>query len=149
NYDPATGIWTVGTLAAGATETLTITVLVTSPNPQANTATVSHSDQFDPNPGNNTGTASTNPQQADLALTKSVSDATPNVGDTVTFTIVLSDTGPDPATNVRVTDLLPAGLAFVAATPSQGTYSSTTGLWTVGTVTTMAAQSLQIQARVV
>src|SRR5205823_4040382 len=88
-------------------------------------------------------------QQADLVVTKAVNSATPNVGDTITFTINLSDNGPNSATNVQLTDLLPAGLTFVSATPSQGSYLSGTGVWTVGTVTTTTAQSLQIQARVV
>jgi hypothetical protein len=35
-----------------------------------------------------------------------------------------------------------------ALTPSQGTYSTTSGVWTVGTVTTTNPQTLQIQARV-
>ena len=34
----------------------------------------------------------------------------------------LTNNGPDAATGVQVTDLLPAGLTFVTATPSQGTY---------------------------
>src|SRR5262249_46765537 len=123
-YDPATRTWTVGTVAVGATQTLTITARVTSPNPQANTASVSHADQFDQDTGNNSDAASVNPQEADLALTKTVSDPTPNVGDTVTFTVTLSDTGPSNATNVSVTDLLPAGLNFVAANPSRGTYTT-------------------------
>jgi uncharacterized repeat protein (TIGR01451 family) len=59
---------------------------------------------------------------ADLALAKSVNDPIPNVGDTVTFTVTLTDLGPDAATTVRVTDLLPTGLTFVSVTPSQGTY---------------------------
>ena len=38
---------------------------------------------------------------ADLALTKTVSDATPNVGDQITFTVTLvNNLGPDSATNV-------------------------------------------------
>src|SRR5262245_27953876 len=79
-----------------------------------------HSDQPDPNPSNNSSSAAETPQQADLALTKPVSNPMPNVGDTITYTITLSDLGPDPATNVTVTDLLPTGLTFVSATPSQG-----------------------------
>ena len=47
------------------------------------------------------------PQQADLALTKTVSNPTPNVGDTITFTVTLTNNGPDTATNVQVTDLCP------------------------------------------
>ena len=56
------------------------------------------------------------------------------MGDTITYTVTLIDDGPDAATGVTVTDLLPAGLTFVSATPSQGTYDPATGLWTVGTV---------------
>jgi uncharacterized repeat protein (TIGR01451 family) len=86
--------------------------------------------------------------QADLGLTKTVSNASPNVGDTITFTVTLQNSGPASATGVTVTDLLPPGLTFVSATPSQGTYSSGTGAWTVGTVTTVTPQTLAIQAMV-
>jgi uncharacterized repeat protein (TIGR01451 family) len=92
-------------------------------------------------------TAGTDP--ADLAVTKTVSDATPNVGEQVTFTVMLTNNGPDPANGVGVTDLLPAGLTFVSASPSQGTYDSTAGLWTVGTVAVGTPQTLQLQATVV
>src|SRR5262249_40643103 len=89
------------------------------------------------------------PQQADLRVIKTVSDATPNVGDPITFTVTLSNSGPDPATNVQVTDLLPAGLTFVSATPSQGSYSNTSGVSHVGTVTQPTPLTLQLQATVV
>ena len=46
----------------------------------------------------------------------------------------MTNDGPDAATGVQVTDLLPAGLTFVSrATASQGTYDDVTGVWTVGT----------------
>jgi len=85
--------------------------------------------------------------QVDLSITKMVSDATPNVGDTITFTIALTNSSGNPATNVTVQHLLPAGLAFVSATPSQGTYNNISGVWTVGTVN--SAAQLLIQATVV
>ena len=88
------------------------------------------------------------PQQADLALSKVVDNPTPSVGDTITFTVTLADQGPDAATNVVVTDLLPAGLVFVSATPSQGSYDGATGVWSVGTVTPATPQTLTITARV-
>src|SRR5207249_761257 len=76
------------------------------------------------------------------------SNAAPNVGQTVTFTLVLSNAGPNAATNVAVTDLLPAGLAFVSANPGQGSYDAATGVWTVGTVASGGVATLQITARV-
>src|SRR5205085_378849 len=56
-YDPATGLWAVGTVPAGAAPGLVVTALVAGPAPQANVAAVAHADQFDPDPGNNTGVA--------------------------------------------------------------------------------------------
>ncbi len=145
-YDPATGVWTVGTVADGSSAILTIQAMVASPDPTTNTATITHSDQFDPNPGNNTASTVVTPQQADLALTKSVNLATPNVGDVITFTVTLTDNGPDAASNVQVADLLPSGLIFVEDVPSQGTYDAASATWAVGTVTTAAPQTLIIRA---
>ena len=148
SFNPATRTWTVGSVAVGVTQTLTITALVTSPNPQTNTASISHADQFDPNPNNNSDTASITPQQADLELTKFVSNPTPNVGDTVTFTVGLTNNGPNNATGVQVTDQLPAGLTFVSYVASQGTYTSSTGLWVVGALANTASATLTITALV-
>ncbi len=149
SYNNGTGVWTIGTMFRDAAAALTVSAKVVSPNAQTDTASIKHSDQFDPNTGNNSASATETPAQADLALTKAVISATPDVGDTVTFTVTLTDKGPDPATNVEVNDLLPAGLSFVSATPSQGAYDSVSGAWVVGTVTTTTPQTLQIMARVV
>src|SRR5262249_48516242 len=73
----------------------------------------------------------------------------PNVGDTVTFTVTLTDNGPSDATGVRVTDLLPGGLNLVTASPSQGSYDPATGFWAGGTVAKGAQATLTLQARVV
>src|SRR5262249_43557479 len=105
-------------------------------------------DQFDPDPGNNTAAATETPQKADLQITKAVSNPTPNVGDTITFTITLRNAGPDAATSVTVRDVLPSSVAFVSAAASQGSYSSTSGIWTVGTVNPGAPQTLTITAQV-
>src|SRR6476469_4202571 len=86
---------------------------------------------------------------ANMAVAKSVDNPVPNVGDTVTFTVTVTDGGPDTATGVSVQDTLPAGLSFVSATPSQGAYNPSTGTWAVGTVTTSTPQTLQIRARVI
>ena len=151
-YDSGSGDWTVGDVASGASMTLTIVALVLSPTsgaalPQTNTATATSS-TTDPNPGNNTDSATETPLQADLAVFKIVSDDTPNVGDTIEFAIGVANYGPDTATEVVVTDLLPAGVTFVSYQASQGTYVSGTGIWTVGTVTTADFPVLIITATV-
>ena len=63
---------------------------------QTNTANITGADQFDPNAGNNSASATETPQQADLALSKTVSNPTPNVGDQITFTVTLTDRAPTP-----------------------------------------------------
>jgi uncharacterized repeat protein (TIGR01451 family) len=56
-FDPTTGVWSVGTLAAGATATLTVTSRVEVLGPITNTAHAA-ADQFDPDLSNNSSTAS-------------------------------------------------------------------------------------------
>ena len=65
-------------------------------------------------------------EQADLSLTKTVNEAAPSVGQNVTFTVTLTNSGPSSATGVTITDQLPAGISFVSAAPSQGTYCDET-----------------------
>ena len=110
SYDPASGLWDVGAVTAGASQTLLVGATVVSPKRQKNKAKISHADQVDPHKSNNSASATETPQQADLGLAKTVSNRTPNVGDMVAFTITLSNKGPDTATNVQVSDPLPAGL---------------------------------------
>ena len=53
--------------------------------------------------------AQVTPQLADVSLIKEVSEATPNVGDVITFTISVTNDGPNDATNVSVADIIPNG----------------------------------------
>jgi uncharacterized repeat protein (TIGR01451 family) len=64
---------------------------------------------------------------ADLALTKSDSPDPVVSGNNLTYTILVTNGGTTPATNVVVTDTLPSGVDFVSATGSQGTPCTRTG----------------------
>src|SRR5204863_119375 len=85
---------------------------------------------------------------ADLQVAKTVDRPTPNEGETVTYGVTVKNNGPDGASNVKLTDLLPAGLTYVSSTPSQGSYVSGTGVWTVGTLANAATATLTLNATV-
>jgi len=59
-------------------------------------------------------------------------DSTPAEGDTVSFDIEVTNNGTALATNVSLTDSLPAGLTFVSSSVTQGSYNATTGLFSIG-----------------
>jgi len=68
-------------------------------------------------------------EMADLRVTKEVTATTTpvDVGQRITYTVVVTNAGPDPATGVTLTDTLPAELAFVSAQASQGSCSPSDG----------------------
>ena len=147
SYVPATGDWTVGALDAGQSATLTLVATLVVSGAVTNFATITAADQPDPDASNDSAAVEVNGlPAADIAVTKTVDNATPAVGTTVTFTVRATNRGPTGATGVVVTDALPAGLTLVSATPSQGTY--TAPAWTVGALAADASATLVIVATV-
>ncbi|MCP3996903.1 MAG: DUF11 domain-containing protein, partial [bacterium] len=117
SYNDGSGVWTLGSLAAGASATLDITATVdagTSLSTITNTASVSGSDQPDPNGSNNSSSTDITIPVAGLEVTK-VSDATGPVGagDTLTYTVTIENTGSMSFTDLVVDDPLPAATAYV------------------------------------
>lgn len=82
----------------------------------------------------------------DLRVTKSAGAGTILVGANVTFTITATNLGPNPASTLVVTDALPAGLAYVSHSTTAGTYSPTSGLWTLASLAVGASQTLTLTA---
>lgn len=81
----------------------------------------------------------------DLAVSKTVDDSTPKEGDNVIYTLTVSNNGPDNATNVSVTDVLPPGVTYVS---DDGSYNSGTGVWTIGSLNNGSTATLNITASV-
>lgn len=81
----------------------------------------------------------------DLSLSKTVSNASPNSGSAISYTLTLANNTPQAMTvsGITVRDVLPAGFTFGSASGT-GTYNNTTGIWTVGTVAAGATASLTI-----
>lgn len=140
--------WTVGALDPGATATIFVIVRIDTQGTKDNLATVSSATVEDPDLTNNTSEASfsASPQQLDIAVTKSVDDASPALGSNVTFTVTATNNGPSDATNLVLGDALPAGLTFVSADPSAN-YDTGTGLWTVGSLASGGQATLTVVAR--
>ena len=153
-YDPVIGLWTIGTLASGTTATITISATVDvgeGGNTITNITTAATGDQPDPSTvGDDLVETGVINDAADLVTVKTLAsgDATPAEGDTVVFQIEVTNGGAAQATNVSLTDALPAGLTYVSDTSAGGTYDPTTGLWTIGTLDVGDTATITISATV-
>jgi uncharacterized repeat protein (TIGR01451 family) len=112
--------------------------------PICNTASAGIADcPFDP-----ADTVCANGIGADLDILKVVNDKSPCQGGEITYVVTVSNPSTVSATGIEVTDLLPSGLTYVSSSTSQGTYSSTTGLWTVGSLNPSTNATLILTASV-
>jgi uncharacterized repeat protein (TIGR01451 family) len=125
----------------GTSATFTLVVKVNAATPNGtnvmNTASATAS-TADPNPANNAATATTSvaaaTSGADVSVTKSGSAAVSS-GGTITYTIVVANAGPNAASNVVLTDALPANTTFVSLTPPSGWTVTTPSVGGSGTIT--------------
>jgi uncharacterized repeat protein (TIGR01451 family) len=113
----------IGSFPVGSSTTFTVVAAVGGAVPSGtvitDTATVTAS-TIDPNPSNNFATVTTivaASGQADLGVTKT---GTPNpvlAGNNITYTIVVTNSGPATSPNVTLTDTLPGNTTVVSITP--------------------------------
>ncbi|HEX7914897.1 DUF11 domain-containing protein [Rudaea sp.] len=117
---------TIASLAAGASATFTLIGHV--PNGTSagtiytNVAAVTSDN--DPNSENDSSATTTTVSSADVAVTKSGPASAIAGGPSISYTISLSNNGPDAATQARFTDALPAGLTFVSLVQNTGPAAS-------------------------
>lgn len=150
-YNKNTGIWEVPPLAGGGSATLLITTSVrngTNGHSIPNTATITAASLPDPVSGNNSASLTITVGGADLAVTKTVDDPTPAAGNSITYTIGLTNTGGNAATGIQVTDLLPSGVSYASSSATQGSYADATGIWTIVALANGATSTLTITATV-
>ncbi|MEG1703138.1 MAG: DUF3794 domain-containing protein, partial [Niameybacter sp.] len=109
----------IGTLGIGETKVVTFQAKVISadPRPIVNTATGSFEYTLPGRPMQ-VGTTTSNPYTlqitvVSLKLVKTADEATVSLGDTVTYTVMLTNTGEVPVSGVVFTDQLPAQMNFV------------------------------------
>jgi len=139
--------WNVGTLEANSSASITIVARVnagTSGESIINSVSNTQ-DQTDKNIDSDDNSETINVQNSsytDIVLTKNVDVTSPKEGDNITFTITATNIGSVQATNLVVSDNLPAGLSLVSVTPSRGTWSAPN--WNIGTLERNSTVSLII-----
>jgi uncharacterized repeat protein (TIGR01451 family) len=150
NYNPQTGIWTIDYLASGETRVLTIITKINTTGMVIVNNVTAESGVYDPDMSNNKASNNTTVVKetlADLVISKVVSDANPHKGDTITWTITVTNNGPDGAKDVTVTDKLPSGLVYVEDS-GKGAYNPSNGVWTIGDLENGKSVSLVITTKV-
>lgn len=149
-------IFDIGNLANGASATLTViaNVFADFRNDLLNTAVISTTEAGITETITNNNTASvTSPlsAQVDVAVTKtSPSGATVIAGNALVYHIDVTNNGPSAATNVNISDTLPAGLTFGSVSSQQGTVSHANGIITgnLGTIAPSATVRVTVNTTV-
>ncbi len=96
-----------------------------------------------------------NQPQTDIAVIKTVNNSTPVVGTNVTFTVVVTNNGPQNAADVKVDDVA-LGMLYVSSSATKGSFANDpgapsntfSGLWTVGALNVGESATLTVVATV-
>ena len=89
---------------------------------------------------------------SDLSIVKLVDDSTPNIGDTINFTLEITNADPDPAINVVVDDPLSFGFSFVAGSMTGGDAQNQTApnlQWAINNLDVGIAYTKKLQYQVI
>lgn len=141
----------LGQIANGNSKVVTVSVQASGEGSIVNTASVT-SDDTDNNAANNSASATINITvgSADLAIAKSVNKGAALIGEDLVYTIGVSNPdGPEDAANVVVSDILPAQLQFVSATPAECSHNAGTVTCSLGALAVGASKQITIHANAV
>ena len=122
----------LGTIPKNTTQTFVITTVVPSAipatNPIVNSSVVKIGPGVTNTSTNTTATTSTTVvASVDLHVSKVATPSSPVIGNDFSYVITVTNASSVQATNVVLTDVLPAGLTYVSATTTQGTVSESGG----------------------
>ncbi|MFB9293950.1 SdrD B-like domain-containing protein [Persicitalea jodogahamensis] len=148
-YNSGSGIWTIGDLTNGSNRVLIMTAKIkdSAAGSITNTAIVRSADNDPGKTTNDTSSVTIKVDNiADLMLAKKASKVNPVTGETITYTLEVTNDGPQKATNVEVTDQLPAGLEFVSSTDFSKTGNILKGI--VASIGVGETKSLTFEAKV-
>lgn len=142
------GTWNVGKLLNNQTKELTIICLVNKTGKLVNIADIA-GNEYDCNLTNNIINKSIEvASSADLFVKKYVNNTAPDFGEIIKWSVVVSNNGPDIATNVQVNDLLDDGLIFVKSSSTKGSYDAKSGIWAIDSLAPETDETLNIYCKV-
>ncbi|WP_298417728.1 gliding motility-associated C-terminal domain-containing protein [uncultured Kordia sp.] len=85
----------------------------------------------------------------DLGLEKTVDTPMPSIGETISFTITITNNSTDDATNIVIEELLPNGYEYVSHTTTLGLYDSNTQLWSISNLPAESSATLSLTVTVI
>ncbi|MBP1945818.1 putative repeat protein (TIGR01451 family)/fimbrial isopeptide formation D2 family protein [Methanobacterium petrolearium] len=129
--NPLNLTYLIDRLAPGQNVTIWINGTVISNATQGLNNTAGTSSETDPE-GRKTASVYNDVQTSHVTIEKTVSNPQPYIHETIYFTLIVQNWGPDTAINVYVVDKLPDGVKYVSSAANYGSYNPTTGIWTIG-----------------
>ena len=147
-YSGGGGQWSNVVVAPGASATLRIWAGVKAGHGGefvTNNARVVRADQWDPEASNNTDQAVFRINGVSVGLSSTTAPGNPNEGESVSLAVVLTNSGPDIAHGITVSNLWPTGLTYAGSASTAGTsFSTGTWVWTVSTLGASAAVQMSL-----
>ncbi|NNJ12202.1 DUF11 domain-containing protein [Chloroflexales bacterium ZM16-3] len=141
--------WNLGTLASGASGSISVTAQASASAASGatltNTASISTATSGD-TPGDNTGSATTTVIAPNVRVTKT-GPATALPGGLVDYTLSYDNNGNAAAAGVQIVDTLPTGATFVSSTPAPTSQSGSTLTWDAGTLNAGASGSIALRVQ--
>ena len=137
------GVWAICCLENGESQTLELTCQVTKTGILTNIVKINGT-EYDPDVSNNVNNESVLvPPSTDLAVIKKVNNSSPNYGDVIEWSIIVTNNGPDDAEFINVYDVLPKGLEYIDYISTSGQYND--GLWEIDYLKNGGSESLAIR----
>ena len=85
---------------------------------------------------------------ADLTINKTVDNKQPTIGEIITFTIAVTNEGPNDFMDVQISEDMPSGFELVDFTTSLGTYNPVTSIWQIDVLPANVTATLEIRSEV-
>ncbi len=148
DYYQKRGDWKIPNLKVNEKATLSIKTIVNKPGKITNYASLKKSTLIDLKKSNNEAFVEIKVvEKADLKVDKSVDKTTTVIGESVLYTIAVSNLGPGTAKNINIAEKLPSSINLISYILNKGTYHSQTGIWSIDSLNNNESVSLELTVK--